>query len=284
MGDPACVFEAIARPCPPHSFDLWPENVDTQHALVVRTRSAFGLDWRFVNDCGVEDHRHLQVTPDQSARFRHATVLTLPADPAASFQGKLSTFFSSSSSDDLSMPGQFLCPYCAAAIHYNLCTWTVRPWTEDNAPDRIFFKASEQVFRGDQDQPMAITPTIFLGASYSLVGVSYPVGPGGRVRNHFVSQIRLRGRWHLYDCLNGGILTSSDSFDTEWHASSPYMLVYIKSSLYIATPAMYQRTDQSGNSSRTNGSDLDSPSGMGTSFDTGLEELREPLSPSGRVD
>ncbi|CAN0070466.1 unnamed protein product, partial [Pylaiella littoralis] len=30
--------------------------------------------------------------------------------------------------------------------------------------------------------------------------------------------MRSRGRWHTYDCLDGGIATSSDDFDTSWHA------------------------------------------------------------------
>ncbi|CAM9513987.1 unnamed protein product, partial [Ectocarpus fasciculatus] len=41
--------------------------------------------------------------------------------------------------------------------------------------------------------------------AYSLVGLSYHIAHGGsRKKNHFVTQLRVRGRWHKYDCLAGG--------------------------------------------------------------------------------
>ena len=175
------------------------------------------------------------------------------------------------------MPGQLLCPYCAAEFHQTSCNWTVRPWTEANAPDRLFFRSSEQVFRGVQGQPMQASPAVTLGASYSLVGVSYHVGPSHGVRNHFVSQIRLRGRWHHYDCLNGGILTSSDSFDHEWHASSLYILVYMRTSLCIAAPAAYGQNQQQNHSAPG------SPSGR-QDEDVRLAISTAPGSPSRRQD
>ncbi|CAN0259467.1 unnamed protein product, partial [Ectocarpus sp. 12 AP-2014] len=43
-----------------------------------------------------------------------------------------------------------------------------------------------------------------MGAAYSLVGVPYQIALGGSRKNHFVTQLRVRGRWHKYDCLAGG--------------------------------------------------------------------------------
>ncbi|CAN0432461.1 unnamed protein product, partial [Scytosiphon promiscuus] len=61
-----------------------------------------------------------------------------------------------------------------------------------------------------------------MGVEYSLVGVSYHFAVGGVERNHFISQLRVRGRWHKYDCLAGGPVVSSDHYDSEWHTSSRY--------------------------------------------------------------
>ena len=75
------------------------------------------------------------------------------------------------------------------------------------------------------------------GIDFSLVGVSYHISLGGASRTHyFVTQVRLRGRWHKYDCLQGGNTTSSDDFDPAWHGTSPYLLLYLRTSKFIATP------------------------------------------------
>ncbi|CAN0289692.1 unnamed protein product, partial [Hapterophycus canaliculatus] len=55
--------------------------------------------------------------------------------------------------------------------------------------------------------------SVFLTTSLLEVGVE---------RNHFVSQLRVRGRWHKYDCLAGGPVVSSDHYDNACHASSRY--------------------------------------------------------------
>ncbi|CAN0423882.1 unnamed protein product [Ectocarpus fasciculatus] len=65
-----------------------------------------------------------------------------------------------------------------------------------------------------------------MGVAYSLVGLSYHVAHGGSRKNHFVTQLRVRGRWHKYDCLAGGAVTSSDTFDADWNSSSQCMLAY----------------------------------------------------------
>ncbi|CAN0535670.1 unnamed protein product, partial [Ectocarpus sp. 8 AP-2014] len=119
-----------------------------------------------------------------------------------------------------------------------MCKWTLLPWTGDTAPDRLFFRSS-QVFQGRDDLPMSPSLTITLGTEFSLVGVAYHLPLGGGSRNHFVTQMRSRGRWHKYDCLQGGPTTSSDDFDPTWHESHPYMLVYLRTSMCIATPPAY---------------------------------------------
>ena len=45
-----------------------------------------------------------------------------------------------------------------------------------------------------------------MGISYHLVGLSAK-------RNYFTSQFRSRGRWIKYDCLDGGITSSSPEFN-----------------------------------------------------------------------
>ncbi|CAM9507416.1 unnamed protein product, partial [Ectocarpus sp. 12 AP-2014] len=114
--------------------------------------------------------------------------------------------------------------YCAENIALHSCQWTLLPWTGETAPDRLFFRSS-QVFEGLQGRPMSPSLTLTLGAEFSLVGVSYhlPLGGGGGSPNHFVTQMRSRGRWHKYDCLHGGLTTSSDDFDPAWYQPHQYM-------------------------------------------------------------
>lgn len=155
----------------------------------MRTRREFDLDWRSANNCDVDNHSMLEVTPDQSARLRHATVITIPNGASATFEQKVVDFFRSSAPSDLAIPSQSLCPYCADSVHETMCDWTLLPWTPDTAPERVFFRSSE-VFRGLQGQPMSPSMTLTMGAtSYSLAGVSYHVGLGAGPRNHFVSQV-----------------------------------------------------------------------------------------------
>ncbi|CAB1112809.1 unnamed protein product [Ectocarpus sp. CCAP 1310/34] len=226
MGNVAGVFEAIARACPRQGSPLWPDSVFDQQARVARTRRDFGLDWRYANNCTIGNHSAREVTPDQSARLRAATVITIPNGVSATFQDNVFDFFRSSAPTDLAIPGQSLCPYCADNVHRNMCDWTLLPWTSNTAPDRIFFRSS-CVFRG------------------------------------------LCGRWHKYDCLQGGIVTSSDAYDSGWHVSSVHMLVYLRSAICVATPPPY------------------APSSAATRSNVPRNACRvvqsEPTSPSGRM-
>ncbi|CAN0547594.1 unnamed protein product, partial [Ectocarpus sp. 12 AP-2014] len=89
-------------------------------------------------------------------------------------------------------------------------------------------------------QPTVTSPSLSMGAQYYLVGVSYHIAlGGGQSPNHFVTAVRVRRRWHKYDCLAGGLVTSSDDFDANWNSSSQYMLAYLKTSLCVATPPVY---------------------------------------------
>ena len=239
MGNVAEVFEAIARPCPQQGSDLWPSNVHHQRQRVMRTRRDFGLDWRYANNCSVGNHNQLPVTPDHSARLRHATVITIPDGASTTFQDKVFEFFDSDAASDLAFPTQSLCPYCADGVHETMCDWTLLQWTTQTAPDRIFFRASG-VFGGLYGLPMSPSMTFTMGAAYSLVGVSYHLALGAGPRKHFVSQVRLRGRWHRYDCMQGGVVNSADAYDAAWHRSSVHMLVYLKSSMCVATPGVYE--------------------------------------------
>ena len=119
MGAVASVFEAIAKRCPEPAHG-WPHNVNVQHNLVLFTRKAFGLDWRYSIDCTIGNHSDLHITADQSARLRNATVITVPNGNSASFQEKLD-FFTSGEASDLAIPGQSPCPYCAENIALHTC-------------------------------------------------------------------------------------------------------------------------------------------------------------------
>ncbi|CAB1111020.1 unnamed protein product [Ectocarpus sp. CCAP 1310/34] len=148
------------------------------------------------------------------------------------------------------------------------CDWTLLPWTPNTAPDRIFVRSS-CVFRGLHGRPMSPSMTFTMGVTYSLVGIScFLALGGGPNRNHFVSQVWIRGRWHKDDCLQGGIVTSSDAFGSGWHVSSVHMLVYLRSSICVATPPPY------------------APSSATTRSNVGRNACRvqsEPTSPSGRM-
>ena len=113
---------------------LWPSNVD-QHRRVIRTRSRdFGLGWRYANNCSVGGHNMLPVTPDHSARLRHATVITIPCGAPTTFQDRVIEFFESDAASDLAVPTQSLCPYCADGVHETMCDWTLLQWTPQTAP------------------------------------------------------------------------------------------------------------------------------------------------------
>ena len=177
------------------------------------------IDWRYANKGPLVDHSLLEVNPDQSARLRQVTVITIRDGSSATFQDKVTDFFGFSAPIDLAIPGQSLCPSCADGLRQTMCDWTLLPWSPDTAPGRILSR-SASVFEGIHGQPMSPSLTFTKGASYSLVGVSYFVVlyndyrtgdflSGDRSqRDHLVSQVRIRGRWHKYDYLDGGTISS----------------------------------------------------------------------------
>ncbi|CAB1112810.1 unnamed protein product [Ectocarpus sp. CCAP 1310/34] len=63
--------------------------------------------------------RAREVTPDQSARLRGATVITIPNGVSATFQDNVFNFFRTSAPTDLAIPGQSLYPCCADSVHEN---------------------------------------------------------------------------------------------------------------------------------------------------------------------
>ncbi|CAN0497974.1 unnamed protein product, partial [Ectocarpus sp. 12 AP-2014] len=285
MGDVASVFEAIAARCPQEGSPIWPDNFNDQQNRVVRTRREFGLDWRYANSCPVSNHSNLDITPDQTAALRNATVITIPNGTATTFHHKVQEFFSSGQASDLSIPGTSLCPFCAAGLGQTLCDWTLLPWTDHTAPSRVFFRSPE-VFRGLHGRPMSPSPTLSMGAAYSLVGVSYHIAIGGSRKNHFVTQLRVRGRWHKYDCLAGGAVLSSDAFDADWNSSSQCLLAYLKTSLCVATPPLYTRHEQQHHHDSPSGRQPDHRHHADHSSPSGRNHQRRsqhsPQSPSGR--
>lgn len=280
MGAPGSVFEAISRHCPQPRPSDWPISTNSQHNAVLYTRRAFGLDWRYSIDCVLSGHHLLHVTPDQSARLRDPTVITIPNGTWVSVQEAIDSFFGSGSATDLSIPGYSLCPYCAESVHESLCNWTLLPWTIVNAPARLFFRFPGRT-SGSIQLPPPPSPTLLMGVDYCLAGVSYHISASvGADKNHFVTQFRSRGRWFKYDCLNGGRTTVSDDFDPSWHTGSQHMLVYLRTTLFIATPTAYPSSP--GHPGSTSGQPCpDSPSGRTGDMDI-IPEL--PGSPSGRTD
>ena len=103
MGAVASVFEAIARRCPENTPDPWTKDINEQRRLVVATRRVLGLDWSYKIDCNVHDHNQRCITPDQTATYRDATIITIPEAQASSMGGKITEFFESQGASDLSV-------------------------------------------------------------------------------------------------------------------------------------------------------------------------------------
>ncbi|CAM9597721.1 unnamed protein product, partial [Ectocarpus sp. 12 AP-2014] len=96
--------------------------------------------------------------------------------------------------------------------------------------------------------------------------------------------LRVRGRWHKYDCLSGGAVPSSDTFDADWNSWSQCIVAYLKTSLCVATPPLYTRHEQGHHNSpsgrqpdRRHHADDSSPSGRNQ-----RRSQHSPQSPSGR--
>ena len=226
MGTVTPVFEAIARLCPENTPDPWTKDINQQRRLVVATRCVLGLDWSYKVDCNVHDHNQRRTTPDQTATYRDATIITIPEAQASSIGGKTTKFFESPGASDLSIQGQTICPHCAADITITMCDWILLPSTLGNAPDRLFFR-SAGVLTGNYGQSPTPSLSLTFGAEYSLVGISYhlPVGLSAE-RTHFTSQFTSRGRWIKYDYLDGGITSSSPEFNPSWNQAFIHMVVY----------------------------------------------------------
>ena len=295
MGAVASVFEAIARRCPEYTPNPWTKDVNEQRRLVLATRRALGLDWNYEVDCNVDDHNQRRVTPAQTATYRDATVITIPETQASSIGEKITEFFESPEASDLSIPGQTICPHCAAGTTITMCSWTLLPCTPDNAPDRLFFR-SFGVFAGNYGQSPTPSLSLTFGAEYSLVGISYHLPTGlSSERNHFTSQFRSRGRWIKYDCLDGGITSSSPEFNPSWNQAFIHMVVYLKTSLIVATPPPSERDPSPPSSPSewiasnehnmgTVQDELDSPSGRNNIDEETSYRYIFPLSPSGRME
>ncbi|CAM9914347.1 unnamed protein product, partial [Ectocarpus sp. 6 AP-2014] len=89
MGDVASAFEAIAARYPQEGSPIWPDNFNDRQNRVVRTRREFGLDWRYGNSCPLGNHSNLEITPDQSAALRNATVITIPNGASTTLHEKV---------------------------------------------------------------------------------------------------------------------------------------------------------------------------------------------------
>ena len=168
----ASVFEAIARRCPGNTPDPWTKDINEQRRLFVATRRVLGLDWSYKVDCNVHDHNQRRTTPDQTATYRDATIITIPEAQSSSIGGKITEFFESPGASDLSIQGQTICPQCAADVTITMCDWTLLPCTSGNAPDRLFFR-SVGVFTGNYGQSPTPSLSLTFGVEYSVVGVSY---------------------------------------------------------------------------------------------------------------
>ena len=128
------------------------------------------------------------------------------------------------------------------------------------------------------------------------MAVSYhlPVGLSAEERNHFTSQFRSRGRLIKYDCLGGGITSSSSGFNPFWNQAPIQMVVYLKTSLTVAAPAPSEsgppsspseRNANNGYSTRAVQDEPDSPSGRNDKkYELASYRYICLLSPSGRME
>ena len=182
MGAVASVFEAIARRCPENTPDPWTMDINEQRRLVVATRRVLGLDWSYKVDCNVHDNNQLRTTPDRTATYRDATIITIPEAQASSIGGKITEFFESPGASDLSIQGQTICPQCAADITITMCDWTLLPCTSGNAPDRLFFR-SAGVFTGNYGQSPTPSLSLTFGTEYIPLWASHLIFLSGYQRS-----------------------------------------------------------------------------------------------------
>jgi len=118
----------------------------------------------------------------------------------------------------------------SCARHISTSIWSILPWSADNAPDRVFFASARVDIYEDAGEPPAPSPILMIGVEYCLVAVIYSIP------NHFVTQLRSRGRWLKYDCILGGSTTSCDDFDYDWYHGFQHMYVYLRKSMTLPVP------------------------------------------------
>ncbi|CAM9575353.1 unnamed protein product, partial [Laminaria digitata] len=232
MGTPGAVFEAAAKRADDHFHpdSGWTVDLEDRHTRVVYAREALGLNWRYSTECPVDDHQHVEITGDQSGRWRDPATVLIPHGPPQSLQDTVNDFFFTGAGRDFSFPGP--APYPASDGN---CTssslWSILPWSADNAPDRLFIASSRVDADDDAGEPPAPSTTLVLGIDYSLVAVVYSIP------NHFVTQFLCKGRWFKYDCVQGGVTTAcSAGFDSGWHHGYQHMFVYLQKSMMLPVP------------------------------------------------
>ncbi|CAN0541292.1 unnamed protein product, partial [Laminaria digitata] len=120
--------------------------------------------------------------------------------PPQSLQDAVNALLLTGAASDFSFPGPAPCPPCGESCARNVSAsvWSILPWSADNAPDRVFFASSLVDIYEDAGEPPTPSPILMIGVEYCLVAVIYSIP------NHFVTQLRSRGRWLKYDCILGG--------------------------------------------------------------------------------
>lgn len=251
MGDAASVFESLCqRQRDFFPVSSWPATLEGRRALVASTRKTLGMDWRGRVTCPTDDHALREVCPLQSAAMRDPTVFTIPHGQPRTLKDALADCFLGGSSIDFTNPSNIACPACQVLGPHT--TWQYLPWTDGNAPDRLFFASARLDWDLAVGAPPTPSPTLNCGAAYTLVAVVYHVAVyGGRdavegeviddyiVRNnHYVTQMLLRGKWVLYDCMLGGKTFPCPTFQHGWHPGKESMYVYLKDELVAPDPSV----------------------------------------------
>ena len=172
--------------------------------------------------------RLLAVTPEQSADFKDPAIFVVPHGDPRTLQSAVDDVFEGGSCVDFAFPGTAVCPSCVY-VPSDFCFWDFLPWTNLNAPDRLFISSRRIDHYQQVGVPPSVSPTLTFGVDYSLVSVVYLVWGGA----HYVTQFRLKGKWLKYDCTQGGGTSASPSFDSDWHSGQQVLYVYLKTDLLV---------------------------------------------------
>jgi len=186
------------------------------------------MSWARNVTCSIDDHSLRTITPEQSAALRDPAIFMVPHGSSRTLQTALDELFAGGTCLDFSYPGAGLCPSCGF-IPSDFCFWNFLPWSEDSAPDRLFFSSSAVAHYAASGVPPNASATITLGVEYSLVSVVYLVWGGA----HYVTQFRLQGKWFKYDCTRGGSTSTSPSFGSSWHSGRQVLYGYVKTDLVV---------------------------------------------------